>query len=65
MWIEKEDGWEVVLHSLMLGRGVAGRMTGPYMYMHQSCSVPPDPVVMSWFSAPTVVVGVVVVGGCD
>ena len=24
MWIEKEDGWEVVLHSLMLGPSVSG-----------------------------------------
>ena len=24
MWIEKEDGWEVVLHSLMLGPSVPG-----------------------------------------
>ena len=24
MWTEKEDGWEVVLRSLMLGRSVPG-----------------------------------------
>ena len=32
MWIEKEDGWEVVLHSLMLGRSYPlgrGRLEAP------------------------------------
>ena len=35
MWIEKEDGWEVVLHSLMPGPSVPG--PGPGGPYHGGC----------------------------
>ena len=47
VWIEKENGWEVVLHSLMLGPrvpgtipmggGLPGRRTGPYIAVKCFC----------------------------